>query len=243
MTKLQKAKLPGEHLPLAERQLSLLGALVRTLPLWAVAPLYRVMFQAWPRASRFGNRDTPCWFCRRDNDDLQHLACRPPVREWAVHVFGPMVDHVCPPTFEGLSGLHCPSDNRCRAQRCAFVLALLEAWTWAKHGRAAPPLMGGVFRQRRRHLATRDRKVALLERAIYGRWSRHALFLRSLCVYSPGSAIPPRAILLGALALGWATSFVDGPPEGDRGLHSCFSGQNRFFAILRDLKFEFPGPK
>ncbi len=45
-------------------------------------------------------------------------------------------------------------------------------------------------------------------------------------MYSPGPAIPHRVILLGALALGRATSFLDGPPEGDRGLHSRFGGQN-----------------
>ena len=64
--------------------------------------------------------------------------------------------------------LHCPSEDRCRARHCAFVLAIWESWTWAKHGRAAPPFYG-VFRQRLRHMAIRDRRVAALEEALDGR--------------------------------------------------------------------------
>ena len=164
--KLEEALFPAERI--AAQLACLLQLALKCLPLWAAAPLARHAFGGWPCSARFGCHGKPCHLCGMpDGDSIEHLASCPIVEGWSGLVFGGRAPLVVPPSLPGLLGWSVPPIPDDQTRYILFVLGLWETWTAAKHGSLSRP-SPAQCRQRLRHCAIRDIRIAKLEELIGG---------------------------------------------------------------------------
>ncbi len=81
---------------------------------------------------------------------------------WAARFFGEHLPVFAPATLVGLLGLKHEVTRRSAIASAPFCASMFEKWMWAKHGRLSP-VQVQTFRDRLRHFAIRDGRIAAAE--------------------------------------------------------------------------------